>query len=239
MLIQKGRFFMKHNKIWLSLAALLLVAALSACGGNPSSQPEESSEPSSIESSSLPESSEESSVPEETISAEEAEDLARERAPVDFDNGYTLSPEAEDLEEDGKRYYQFTVTGGEEDFTVLVDQQDGSVLTRYPDGNTYTVEEDPTFQLTPSQWGGIYATDNGNILSIELMDNNSFEFTLTAGNDTLEAETGRIVSGNSSQAEYTGADGLRLRFSHDGESIQVIAEDSAGGAFEGTYHPDR
>ena len=237
----KRRFF-----FGAALAALMLAAVLTACGGG-SFLPDGKLrsichgvlQPGILLRTESSAGESEASSSETALSQEEAEALARERVPVDFENGYTLSAGEEALEEDGKQYYQFTVTGGDEDFTVLVDQQDGSVLTRHPDGNTYVVEEDPAFQLTPSQWGGIYATETGSVLTIELMDNNSFEFTLTAGDDILESETGRIVAGSTSQAEFTGADGLRLRFSHNGESIRVIAEDSAGGAYEGVYYPDK
>ena len=220
------------------LLAVLTAAALSACGGDPSSVPEDSSVVSSEPSvpSSQPEES--SGAEEAAVSPGEAETLAKERIPLDFNGKYALEPVEDETEVAGKGYYQFSVTGGEE-LIVLVGKEDGSVLTRYPDGTTYTVEEDPAFQITPTQWGGIYATEDGNVLTIDLIDNNSFEFTLTVGDDSLEAQVARLSADSPTQAEFTGEDGVRLRFAFLSGAVRVTSEDSAGAAFEGDYSPER
>ncbi len=231
---------MKHKFFRLTalLLTMLTAAALSACGGDPSSVPAGSSAVSSDPSASSSQPEESSALEEPAISPEDAETLAKERVPLDFSGEYTLSPVEGETERDGKSYYQFSVTGGE-NLTVLVGKEDGSVLTRYPDGTTYAVEEDPAFQITPTQWGGIYATEDGNVLTIDLIDNNSFEFTLTAGDDALKAQVARLTAGSPTQAEFIGENGVRLRFAYLSGAVRITSEDSAGAAFEGNYSPER
>lgn len=221
---------MKHKRSF-AILLLALAAALTACGGNGQSSLPEPSDPGSSVVSSEP-SSEES-----LLSRSEAETLAKEQVPLDFNGSCTLTP-AEDEELDGSSCYVFAVTGKTE-LTVLVDKETGAVTTRHTDGSTYPVEDDPAFRTTPTQWGGTYASETGSILTVELMDNNSFEFTLTAGEETLEAQVGRIAADDPSQAESVGKDGVRLYFAKQGDAIRITAEDAAGESFAGEYALDR
>lgn len=91
-------------------------------------------------------------------------------------------------------------------------------------------------QTETVRWGGAYASEDGGVLTIEMMDNNSFEFTLTAGEDVLESQVARIT--DPGQAAYTGKDGVRLSFAYLDGTIRVTAEDSTGAEFEGEYSAD-
>lgn len=92
-------------------------------------------------------------------------------------------------------------------------------------------------QTETVRWGGVYASEDGGVLTIEMMDNNSFEFTLTAGEDVLESQVARIT--DPGQAAYTGKDGVRLNFAYLDGTIRVTAEDSTGAEFEGEYSAER
>ncbi len=92
-------------------------------------------------------------------------------------------------------------------------------------------------QTETVRWGGAYASEDGGVLTIEMMDNNSFEFTLTAGEDVLESQVARIT--DPGQAAYTGKDGVRLSFAYLDGTIRVTAEDSTGAEFEGEYSAER
>ena len=92
-------------------------------------------------------------------------------------------------------------------------------------------------QTETVRWGGAYASEDGGVLTIEMMDNNSFQFTLTAGEDVLESQVARIT--DPGQAAYTGKDGVHLSFAYLDGTIRVTAEDSTGAEFEGEYSAER
>ena len=89
----------------------------------------------------------------------------------------------------------------------------------------------------PVRWGGTYSSESGSLLTVEMMDSNSFEFTLSADGGVLESLVARITGPG--QAAYTGDDGTRLSFSYESGCIWVTAEDSTGAEFEGEYFAEK
>ena len=138
---------MKHKRSF-AILLLALAAALTACGGNGQSSLPEPSDPGSSVVSSEPSSE------EPLLSRSEAETLAKEQVPLDFNGSCTLTP-AEDEELDGSSCYVFAVTGKTE-LTVLVDKETGAVTTRHTDGSTYPVEDDPAFRNPTKPVGAFY-----------------------------------------------------------------------------------
>lgn len=230
------------------LAALLAVScagavALTACNGD--TQGSSSSAESSLESSaesSAEESSQAASEPSEapqTLTVEQAEQLVRDSLPIDFE-GLTISLNDDSRSWNGRTYYHFLLDNDQVtlETSVMVDQENGQVFTYYPDGSAYAPEDDPFCKTYGKEvsWAGTYVSESGVTLSLEPIDSNSFEFTFTGENGSLEQQLAQV---NGAQAESTSIEGAAVRFSQENGVITVTTEGPLPGTIsvDGTYSP--
>lgn len=233
----------KYGKMMaLVLAACLSTAVLGSCTST-----ETPSEDVLESSAALVE------VEPETLTVEEAEQLVKERLPLDFENTYTLSVNEEKLEWNGREYCQLLIS--DEQITletsVLVDLENRQIFTYYPDGSAYAPEDDPVCKSLAEksgeetessstsgssgnetggetaesglEWKGTYQNDSGIILAIEPQDPNSFEFTLTSP-DGVGLETQIARSEGSGSAVSTSTEGLTVTFTQKGNAILIQTE---------------
>lgn len=233
------------KKKWI--AALLAVScagavALTACNGNTNS--ESSTEESSVESS-VESSTEESSAQEASETSDEAQELTVEKAeqlvkdtlPLDFE-GITISLNDDNRSWNGRTYYHFLLDTDQVtlETSVLVDKENGQVFTYYPDGSAYAPTDDPFCKSYGKEvsWAGTYISGEGVTLSLEPIDNNSFEFTFTGSDGSLEQQLAQV---NGAQADSTSIQGATVHFSQENGVITVTVDGPLPGTLSvaGTY----
>ncbi len=229
-------------------ACALALAMLLPLGGCEGQDLPASSQVSEIsESSAEPEPVQEASA----LTEEDARALVLARLSLDFEETYTLTLNDPAREWNGRTYFHFLIEDEmiAYETSVMVDAENGQIFTYYPDGSAYAPEDDPFCSAAPEDpvetagetvldWGGSYVSESGVLLSIELQDTTSFEFSLVDPNGNgYESQVARSA-GEGVAASIT-IEELTITFRKEGENIRVETEGALppGFAPDGLYLP--